>query len=133
FRRALFRSPEAPTPGWIERRDELLEIAEARGAAYVYERRSIEKALDELGSLESVDAIYYAMKANPHPDVLRTVHGKGANFECVSPGEIRRVLELFPDIDRKRILCTPTFAPRAEYEWATEQGVWLGRDIRDAL
>jgi len=126
--RGLPPMPAAPTPWWIERRDELLEIAEERGAAYVYERRSIEKALDELGSLESVDAIYYAMKANPHPDVLRTVHGKGANFECVSPGEIRRVLELFPDIDRKRILFTPNFAPRAEYEWAIEQGVWLTLD-----
>src|SRR5690606_33483109 len=33
-----------------------------------------------------------------------------------------------PDIDRKRILFTPNFAPRAEYEWALEQGVWLTLD-----
>ncbi|MGB7215039.1 MAG: bifunctional aspartate kinase/diaminopimelate decarboxylase [Gammaproteobacteria bacterium] len=128
FARGLPPTPAAPTPWWIERRDELLKIAEERGAAYVYERRSIEKALDELKSLKAVDAIYYAMKANPHPEVLRTVHAKGANFECVSPGEIRRVLDLFPDIDRKRIIFTPNFAPRAEYEWALEQGVWLTLD-----
>src|SRR5690606_42007447 len=88
FARGLPPAPAAPTPWWIERRDELLEIAEERGAAYVYERRSIEKARDELKSLKAVGEIYYAMKANPHPEVLRTVHAKGANFESVSPVEI---------------------------------------------
>jgi diaminopimelate decarboxylase/aspartate kinase len=68
------------------------------------------------------------MKANSHTDVLRTVHERGLSFECVSPGEISRVLELFPRIDRTRILFTPNFAPRGEYAWAIEQGVWLTLD-----
>jgi diaminopimelate decarboxylase/aspartate kinase len=59
---------------------------------------------------------------------LRTVERSGAGFECVSPGEIRRLLELFPGLDRKRILFTPNFAPRDEYEWAFEQDVWLTLD-----
>jgi diaminopimelate decarboxylase/aspartate kinase len=46
----------------------------------------------------------------------------------VSPGEIKRVLELFPDIDRKRILFTPNFAPRAEYEWGLDENVWVTLD-----
>src|SRR5690606_29487100 len=128
FSRGLPLAPELPKPWWIDRRAELLRIAEARGAAYVYDRNSIAGALDALRSLESVDAVFYAMKANPHPEVLRIVAEKGGNFECVSPGEIERVLELFPDIDRKRILFTPNFAPRHEYEWALEQGVWLTLD-----
>jgi diaminopimelate decarboxylase/aspartate kinase len=128
FSRGLPPAPAQPNPWWVDRRDELLRIAEERGAAYVYERRSIESALDALRSLESVDAIFYAMKANPHPDVLRIVHERDGRFECVSPGEIERVLELFPGIDRKRILFTPNFAPRAEYAWALEQGVWLTLD-----
>jgi diaminopimelate decarboxylase/aspartate kinase len=50
------------------------------------------------------------------------------NFECVSPGEIARVLKLFPAIDRQRILFTPNFAPRAEYEWGFEHNVWVTLD-----
>jgi diaminopimelate decarboxylase/aspartate kinase len=50
------------------------------------------------------------------------------NLECVSPGEINHVLTLFPDIDRNRILFTPNFAPRAEYEYALEKGIWLTLD-----
>ena len=56
------------------------------------------------------------------------MHDRGINFECVSPGEIARVLETLPGIDRKRILFTPNFAPRGEYERALEQGVWVTLD-----
>jgi diaminopimelate decarboxylase/aspartate kinase len=118
----------AAKPWWTARRGELLKLAEEHGSAYVYDQHSIETALDALKSLESVDAVYYAMKANPHSDVLRTIHARGVSFECVSPGEIERVLTLFPDIDRKRILFTPNFAPREEYEWARRQGVWVTLD-----
>ena len=56
------------------------------------------------------------------------MHDRGLNFECVSPGEIARVLELLPKIDRRRILFTPNFAPREEYERALEHGVWVTLD-----
>lgn len=115
-------------PWWRDRVDELLALGRKHGAAYVYERASIEGALAALGRLNSIDAVFYSIKANNHADVLRTVHGAGANFECVSPGEIRHVLELFPDIDRHRILFTPNFAPREEYEFGLEHGVWLTLD-----
>jgi diaminopimelate decarboxylase/aspartate kinase len=68
------------------------------------------------------------MKANSHPDLLRLIHGSGINLECVSPGEIQRVLDVLPDIDRHDILFTPNFAPRSEYQWAIGQGVWLTLD-----
>ncbi len=117
-----------PPAWWMSRRHDLLEIADRHHAAYVYDRETIISALTDLTSLSSVDSIYYAMKANSHPDVLRLVDAQGANFECVSPGEIRRVLELLPDIDRRRILFTPNFAPRQEYEWALAEGVWVTLD-----
>jgi bifunctional diaminopimelate decarboxylase / aspartate kinase len=72
--------------------------------------------------------VFYAIKANSNPEVLRIVHAAGLNFECVSPGEIRRILELFPEIDRQRILFTPNFAPRADYEFGLEQGVRVTLD-----
>jgi diaminopimelate decarboxylase/aspartate kinase len=113
---------------WTKRRKELIEIANARGAAYVYERASIEQAVKSLKSLESVDKVFYAMKANANREILKIVHDLGVDFECVSPGEIARVLEIVPKIDRRRILFTPNFAPRGEYEWALGQGVWLTLD-----
>jgi len=119
---------ERAAPWWLARKDELIEIAHSKGAAYVYDRASIEQAIAALRELKSVDAIFYSMKANAHPDVLRVVESLGANFECVSPGEIERVRELFPDLDRRRILFTPNFAARGEYEWALEQDVWLTLD-----
>ena len=33
-----------------------------------------------------------------------------------------------PDLDRRRILFTPNFAPRDEYEYGLEQGVWVTLD-----
>lgn len=127
----FLRGPEADsrtTPWWRTRHSQLLEIAERVGAAFVYDGASIEAAVSTLHELESVDAVFYAMKANSHPDVLARVHACGANFECVSPGEIEHVLEYFPGLDRRRVLFTPNFAGRNEYEWALEQGVWLTLD-----
>jgi diaminopimelate decarboxylase/aspartate kinase len=118
----------APKPWWVKKKAQLLEIGAARDATYVYDRESIERAIDSLKSLRSVDAVFYAMKANSNTDILRLVDDRGLNFECVSPGEIARVLALLPAIDRKRILFTPNFAPRAEYEQALEQGVWVTLD-----
>jgi diaminopimelate decarboxylase/aspartate kinase len=117
-----------PTPWWIEKRDQLIDIARARTSAYVYDRASIEAAVARLRSLTAVDQLFYAIKANSHPEVLRVVHAGGMNFEVVSPGEIELLLELFPDIDRQRILFTPNFAARSEYEFGLEQGVWVTLD-----
>jgi ornithine decarboxylase len=37
-------------------------------------------------------AIHYAVRANPHPDVLATVVAAGANFDVASPAEVRACL-----------------------------------------
>ena len=38
----------------------------------------------------------YAVKANPHPELLRLFAGLGAGFDCASIGELDRVAELSP-------------------------------------
>jgi diaminopimelate decarboxylase/aspartate kinase len=121
-------SRAAPKPWWVKKKAQLLEIGAQREASYVYDRESIEGAVAALRSLKSVDAVFYAMKANPNREILKLVDVGGLNFECVSPGEIARVLEVVPSIDRKRILFTPNFAPRSEYDQALEQGVWVTLD-----
>jgi bifunctional diaminopimelate decarboxylase / aspartate kinase len=118
----------APKPWWVKKKAHLLEIGAQRDATYVYDRESIEAAVAALRSLKSVDAVFYAMKANSHPEILKLVADRGLNLECVSPGEVARVLEVLPQIDHKRILFTPNFAPRAEYEQALAAGVWVTLD-----
>jgi diaminopimelate decarboxylase/aspartate kinase len=73
--------------------------------------------------MRSIARVFYAIKANPHPEILRAIAAQGLSFECVSRGEIERVLESVPGIASERLLFTPNFAARAEYEWAIESGL----------
>ena len=113
---------------WARKRDKLLKIVESKKSIYVYNLETIQKAIDRLRSLDSVDSIYFATKANSNPKVLQVVYEAGLNLECVSAEELEHVLKLFPDIDRKRILFTPNFAPRSEYMYALDKRVWITLD-----
>ncbi len=115
-------------PWWARKRAKLIRLAQRHSSAYVYDLESVRAAIGKLQSIRGVDRVLFAMKANSNPDVLRTVHDAGLGFECVSPGEIQRVLDLFPGIDRGRILFTPNFAPRGEYEFGLAEKVWLTLD-----
>jgi diaminopimelate decarboxylase/aspartate kinase len=81
-----------------------------------------------VAGLKSLDRAFYAMKANNHADVLRTIRAAGLGFECVSPGEIARLRETFPDLDPDEVLFTPNFAHKSEYEAARALGVNLTID-----
>lgn len=123
--------PSAPVhhePWWVRKRARLLEIGASQPCAYVYDLETVSAAAARLRALRSVDRVFFAMKANNCPDVLRAIHAAGISFECVSPGEIRHLLRLFPDLDRRRILYTPNFAPRAEYEFGLTEGAWVTLD-----
>ena len=120
--------PPGGPPWWVDRRAELERIAREHGCAYVYDRATIAQTARQLLALKGVERTFYAIKANPHPDVLRLVAGLGFGFECVSQGECERVIETVPGIDRDRILFTPNFAPRSEYEWGLANGVHVTLD-----
>lgn len=113
---------------WANARDELLELANQHDSAYVYHRASVKAAAQRLLNLPSADRIFFAMKANSNRDLLAALIEVGVNMECVSPGEIERVLDVAPSIARDRILFTPNFAPREEYAWALGQGIWVTLD-----
>jgi len=114
---------ERKLPWWERKRDQLLAVMEGRSSAYVYDRESLDVAAAALMGLDSIDRVYYAIKANPHPGVLQALKDAGLGMECVSPGELDRVLELFPDIDPSGVLFTPNFAGREEYEDAFRRGI----------
>ena len=113
---------------WLGKRDELLKIADQNLNAYVYDLASIERAVKNILSLESVSRVLYAVKANFNADVLRTLANAGADFDCVSPGEVERLRDVLPDKADGRILFTPNFAPRDDYEWGVNEGLRVTLD-----
>ena len=118
----------AAEPWWQRRRDELLRLAESELNAFVYDPATILEACDRLTSLEPVDRVLFAMKSNFNPDILRLLAGHGIDFECVSPAEVEHLLSAVPDLTTDRILFTPNFAPREDYEWARDRGIRLTLD-----
>ncbi|MDJ0939068.1 MAG: bifunctional aspartate kinase/diaminopimelate decarboxylase [Woeseiaceae bacterium] len=119
--------PDADT-WWLDKRGELLEVAEQHPNAYVYDRASVQSAARSLLSLENVDRVLYAVKANFNAELLKTLEAEGVGFECVSPGEVEWLEEVLPELNPSRILFTPNFAPRDEYAWGLERGLRVTLD-----
>ena len=113
---------------WMRKRELLLDLAKNQLNAYVYDRESVAQAARNLLDLKSVDRVLYAVKANFNAELLQALADEGVDFECVSPGEVEWLEQVIPDIDLARILFTPNFAPRGEYEWAIEKGLQLTLD-----
>ena len=126
-------SPNPETPWWRERRQTLLSVLGGRECAYVYDIATVHAQARRLRGMRSISRVLYALKANPHPDILRALDRAGCGFECVSRGEVERVLESVPGVTRDRLLFTPNFAPRAEYRWALEQGLRVTVDNLSVL
>jgi diaminopimelate decarboxylase/aspartate kinase len=117
--------PAGGPPWWQDRREELQQIA--------YDRATLEVGAGQLLDIGGIDRIFYAVKANPHAEILRTFAGMGLSFECVSQAECQHVFDTVRGIDPSKVLFTPNFAPRAEYEWALAKGVNLTVDSLYAL
>jgi diaminopimelate decarboxylase/aspartate kinase len=119
---------ESHTSWWKAERKKLLKMAQKQGSAYVYSMKEIDRNIKNLHQLTAVDRYFYAMKANTNGKVLQQLYDAGLGFECVSIGEVERIFERFPQIDSHRILFTPNFAPRKEYEQALEYGIYVTLD-----
>ncbi len=122
------RTRDRPKVWWRDRHEDLLAVAEDRTPCYVYDEATLQATAQKVQDLEGVSQSFYAVKANPHPDVLRVVEEAGVGFECVSPGELERVFELFPTLEPARVLFQPNFAPIEEYAEAFERGVHVTLD-----
>lgn len=118
-----FGNPGLRTKPWWElQRQQLLDLAVNNSPCFIYHRKTLAAKADELLALKSINQLFYAIKANPQAEILQTLYKKGINFECVSMNELKHVLALFPEIDKKRILFTPNFAPKNEYAFALDLG-----------
>ena len=108
---------------WHQYRGALIELLNDRDSAYVYHLPTIEQAADRLLALQYVDRVLYSMKANPHPEILKTLFNRGIGIECVSIQELETALSILPELSAGDVLYTPNFAPRAEYQRALALGV----------
>lgn len=133
--REIVQGPPAPlpTPWWRTQRDRLLRVAAHGTPRYVYNLATVRERARALNDVGAIDRRFFALKANPHPDILRTLQAEGFGFECVSQGELQHVFGLFPEIDPARVLFTPSFAPRPEYEAAFARRVNVTLDNVEAL
>ncbi|MGA2187448.1 MAG: bifunctional aspartate kinase/diaminopimelate decarboxylase [Steroidobacteraceae bacterium] len=121
----------APATHWWEEPDKrrrLCEIAARESAAFVYDGDSLDRSIAAVKRVQSVDRWAYAMKANWHPEILRRVHAAGLLIECVSQGELEHAFKAVPGLSPQRVLFTPNFAPRGEYEYGLELGVHVTLD-----
>ncbi len=124
-----------PTPWWRapQQRQQLLELAAQGTPAYVYHLPTVRERARQLKAIAALDRRYYAIKANPHPAILRALVEEGFGLECVSLGEVEHVFATLPELEPARVLFTPSFAPIAEYEAALARGITVTVDNVELL
>ncbi len=125
--------PQRAPPWWRQGRERLLRIASQGTPRYAYHLPTLRARAQALHRVAAIDRRYYAIKANPHPALLRVLEAEGFGLECVSQGEMEHVFSVLPGIDPARVLFTPSFAPRGEYEAAYARGVVVTLDNVEAL
>ncbi len=122
-----------PAPWWHGQRERLLALARQGTPQHVCHLPTLRARARDLHRLGALDRRFYAIKANPHPDILRALEAEGFGFECVSAGELERLFAVLPGLDPTRVLFTPSFAARAEYALARTLDVWITLDSVEPL
>ena len=124
---------ERAAPWWMAARDELLQHARSGTPRYVYDLATVRERARGLLAVSAIDRSFYAIKANPQPAILRALVTEGFGLECVSQAELDHVFAALPELSPQRVLFTPSFAPRREYEAAFARGVTVTLDNVEAL
>lgn len=133
WREITLGKPRRATPWWVGARARLLQHAQAGTPRYVYDLATVRERARSLLAAPAIDRCYYAIKANPHPAILRAIAAEGLGLECVSQGELEHVFATLSGFSPQRVLFTPSFAPRREYEAAFARGVTVTIDNVEAL
>ncbi|TDK27481.1 bifunctional aspartate kinase/diaminopimelate decarboxylase [Luteimonas aestuarii] len=130
-----FGKPARVVKWWEDatERQRLLALASRGTPRYVYHLQTVRERARALNAVGAIDRRFFAIKANSHPWILRTLEAEGFGLECVSIGEIEHVFATLPGLDPSRVLFTPSFAPRREYDGAFERGVNVTLDNVEAL
>lgn len=117
----------------------LAEVARDRGTpCFVYDGPTARARFARLrAALPARVRLAFAVKANPHPRLLRAFAGLGASFDCASEGELRRVASL--GLPQGRVFFAGPGKREAELRLAVAQRVrvqaegWEDLERLDAL
>ncbi len=115
-------------PWWEHQQAQLLTLAQTSSPCYVYDASTQAEKTRDLMQLTAINKLFYAVKANGNSHVLQNFFDLGLGFECVSIHELKQVLTLFPNISKERLLFTPNFASKSEYEYACTIGCYMTID-----
>ncbi|MEV6690295.1 type III PLP-dependent enzyme [Micromonospora sp. NPDC051196] len=97
-------------------------VADYGSPLYVYELRDVEEAVTQLRRcLPEPSTLYYSLKANPHPAIVRTIYAAGCRAEISSTGELESALQA--GIPGNRCLYTGPGKSRQEISAALTAGV----------
>ena len=129
----LFCAPQPNAPSWWQNLRQELLAKSAHTPSYIYHLPTVKTQAQTLYQLGVADHLFYAIKANAHPDILRALYSEGFGFECVSANELEHVFSVIPEINPQRVLFTPSFAPIFEYRTALKLGVHLTIDNIELL
>ena len=107
----------------------LIEIAKSHGTpTYAYDLKKVAtqyKKLDD-GITWSNKRIHYAVKANWHPEILKTLRGLGSGIECVSRGEVEHALD--NKFSAQDIIFTGSGQTETDLVWIAQQGIQINVD-----
>lgn len=113
---------------WQDKKFDIEQCLLKEDSAYIYHLDSVKANIESLQSISALERIFFAVKSNNHPEVLKVAYEQGIGFETVSSGEVNHILDLFPEIDKSRIFFTPNFAKKDEYAEILEKGIRLTLD-----
>ena len=92
----------------------------------------VERAYATLREGLGVDALHYAMKCNPEPEVLATLHRLGCHFEVASYPELSQLRDL--GVDPETVLYSNPVKPTGHIRRAFAAGLWrFAADSSDEL
>ena len=102
----------------------IAEISQSVGTPfYCYSQSAIEQAYQQLATaVADLDiSIYYAIKANSNPAIIKVLADQGAGADIVSGGELQ--LALSAGLDANRIVFAGVGKTREEMAFALKQGI----------
>ncbi len=99
-------------------------VKDRHRAFYLYDLQGIGERVRELQTaLSGLNmGIHYAVKANHHPEVIKTIAGLGCGVDVVSGGELNRALEA--GVGGERIVFSGVGKSRGEIELALRQSIF---------
>jgi len=108
----------------LEEFSDIKEFAKGKKTPFlIIDLKKIEAKFDELAHLMPYAKIYYAVKANSLPEVLKLLADKGSNFDVATVYELDQILDL--GVTPDRISFGNTIKKEEDVKYAFDKGVRL--------